>query len=342
VRLRESWCRAIEDSGFQYNFVSYGQMEQGELIRGGYRVLVLPRSTALSTAEVRAIRDFVEQGGTVIADGEPGRFDEHGRKLAAPQLADLFGGSHPTPISEKSFGRGKAIFLSASVLDYHRERVVEKGEPTRRLVASLLTGAGLHPAFTVTDDRGNSIAGVETHTFRNGAVTLVGLLNNPDLRVDELGPPDFRSNEHFAHKRSLRLSLPESLSVYDVRNGKTLGKRKEIGLELDAYEPVIYAVTAEPLPELSMSAPARIARGETVRVSIRFAGSSAAAVPVVHVDVTDPAGQAVSYYSGNLRVPQGQAAWQIPIAWNDAAGTWHVRVRDVLTGSVQSAAFEVF
>src|SRR5947209_3034171 len=37
LRLRESWCRLIEDHGLQYNFVSYRQVEQGELLRRGYR-----------------------------------------------------------------------------------------------------------------------------------------------------------------------------------------------------------------------------------------------------------------------------------------------------------------
>src|SRR5438105_11071584 len=27
--VRESWCRAIEDAGLQYNFVAYAQVEQG-------------------------------------------------------------------------------------------------------------------------------------------------------------------------------------------------------------------------------------------------------------------------------------------------------------------------
>ena len=51
MRLRESWCRLIEDTGLQYNFVSYSQVEQDELLRGGYRMLILPRSSALSAAE---------------------------------------------------------------------------------------------------------------------------------------------------------------------------------------------------------------------------------------------------------------------------------------------------
>src|SRR5207249_2011436 len=55
LRLRESWCRLIEDAGLQYNFVSYGQIEQNELLRGGYRLLILPRSSALSATEAKAI-----------------------------------------------------------------------------------------------------------------------------------------------------------------------------------------------------------------------------------------------------------------------------------------------
>ena len=342
MRLRESWCRAIEDSGLQYNFVSYGQTEKGELMRGGYRVLVLPRSSALSAAETRAVREFVAQGGTAIADGEPGTFDEHGRKLGESQLADLFGGQHTGQVTERAFGRGKAIAIEADVLDYHRERVVEKGGEIRDLVARLLRGAGVHPEFQVTDQKGGEVSGVETHTFRNGGVTLVGLLNNPDLRVDELGPPDFRSNENFAHTRSLKVKLPGTPWVYDVRHGTALGKREEIALELDPYEPALYAVSAEALPALVVSAPARVARGATGRVGIRFAGPTAAALHVLHVEVSDPAGQVLRQYSGNLRAPAGRASWAIPLAWNDAAGTWHVRVRDVLSGAVQSAAVEVY
>ena len=97
LRLRESWCQLIEDQGMQYKFISYDQLENGELLKGGYRVFVLPRSSALSKAESDAIRQFVSQGGTVIADGEPGMFNEHSRRLPVSSLADLFGGEHQNP-----------------------------------------------------------------------------------------------------------------------------------------------------------------------------------------------------------------------------------------------------
>ena len=126
LRLRESWCRLIEDADLQYNFVSYGQVEQSELLRGGYRVLILPRSSALSAAEAKAIHDFVAQGGMVIADGEPGQFDEHDRRLPQSQVADLFAGARDGKANGHVFGKGKAIYMSADVLGYSNSASSEK------------------------------------------------------------------------------------------------------------------------------------------------------------------------------------------------------------------------
>jgi hypothetical protein len=322
MRLRESWCRIVEDAGLQYNFVSYQQVEQNELLRGGYRVLILPRSSALSAAEVSAIRDFAAQGGLVLADGDPGTFDEHGRRLSEPALS--------------------GSFTKANVLGYQLDRITGKGAETRDAVARQIASAGVRPQFVVTDEHGNAVEGIETHLFRNGDVFLIGLLSNPSLRVDELGPPDFQSNDHFAVRRSLKLSLPQSMAVYDVRGGKELGRQKQLRVELDPYEPVIFAISSEPVPPLVVSAPARIARGATGHVGIRFDGITPAATHVLHVSVTDPGGHEVSYYSGNIRAPHGQAEWPLPMAYNDAAGTWSIRVKDMLSGESRTAVLEVY
>jgi hypothetical protein len=342
LRLRESWCRLIEDAGLQYNFVSYGQIEQNELLRGGYRVLILPRSSALSATEAKAIHEFVAQGGVVMADGEPGTFDEHGRRQPQSQLRDLFVIGDEGPATEHAVGKGRAIYLNAGVLAYQQQRIVGKGAETRELAARLFRSAGVRPEFTATDEQGRPVDGVETHVFRNGDVTIVGLLSNPSLRVDELGPPDFRSNEHFARRRSLKLTLPEPSSVYDVRTGKALGRQRGLRVDLDPYEPLIYAVSAEPLPAFRVATPGRMARGESANIGISFVGTTPASVHVLHVEVTDPVGRAIPCYSGNVLAPQGRALWSIPVAYSDAAGTWHVRVKDVLGGATQTIALEVF
>ena len=77
--------------GLAPRFVASRDLAGGALAALRIKVLVLPQVRALSPAEAKAISDFVAAGGTVIADGTPGIFDAHGRKMTKPLLADIFG-----------------------------------------------------------------------------------------------------------------------------------------------------------------------------------------------------------------------------------------------------------
>jgi len=324
LRLRESYCRLVEDLGLQYRFVSYSQVEQGELARGAYRVLILPDSLALSEEEAATIRDFIHRGGTVIASGEMGTFDQHSRRLARPQLNDV---------------EDRVVRIPGDVLNYHRDRLLGTEGAVLEAARKIFETAGVRPKFRVTDGREQEVVGVETHVFRNGGATIVGLLSNPQLRVDELGPPEFKSNERFEKPRKLRLAAPEESYIYDVRRGASLGKRKEVELTLDPYEPAIYAFLPVAVESVRVATSKSVPRGNTADVSFRV--DSPAADSVFHVEVTDPAGNAVAHYSGNFFGVEGRGGIEIPFAVNDNPGKWEVRVRDVLTGNNARSAIEV-
>ena len=88
-------------------------------------------------------------------------------------------------------------------------------------------------------------------------------------------------------------------------------------------------------PVLLLERPSRIARLEVdAGLQIRLADEQGQPVDrsVVHVQVFDPAGKPVRYYSGNADVFAGTARYAIPFALNDAPGQWRVRVRDVVSG----------
>jgi len=342
LRVRESYCRLIEDLGRQYSFVAYDQIEQGELRRCGYQVLILPHSSANSEAEARAMRDFVKQGGVLIADGDPGAFDEHSRRLPKPLLSDLFPGPHTEPVTIRPLGQGKAIYLNIDILNYYRNRIVGKERELLQLMAKLFAETGVQPAFAVTDPSGGHLVGVETHVFRNGGVSIVGLDTNPQKGVDETGPPEFNSNQRFEKPQTVVLTLPGEFYVYDVRSAKALGKRKELTVHLDPYEPTIFAVSAVAVPAFVVSVPARLGRGETGEIGLSFATASPAAVHVFHVDVVDPSGKIVSQYSSNLLAPNGHAAKLLPLAVNDSTGKWEIRAKDLLSGQTQVSSVEVF
>jgi hypothetical protein len=340
LRLRESWCRLIEDQGLQYNFVSYQQLEQGELLKHGYHLFVLPRSSSLSGREVAAIRDFIAQGGVVIADGEPGVFDEHSRRLPQSPLADLFGGSYDQPVTTRPFGKGEAIFLKTDTLNYHQNRLQHKEGPMHELIGNLLRSHGIHPEFAVTDENGRPVVGVETHVFTNGTVQLVTFISNPQLRVDELGPPDFHSNQRFEAPVTVKVSLPKNLYVYDVRASKALGEKRTLTITVNPYEPVILAVTPHPLPGLRISAPSEARRGALVQIGVESPRTSAA-LHVVHFDVTNPEGKRSNLYSGNVFASNGYAQKLIPLASNDVPGKWTIEVHDLLSGQKQKLSLVV-
>jgi hypothetical protein len=84
--------KLLEDCGYQYNVVTPGQVTAGALEKEKYRVLILDRTISMSDTEAAAIRRFVEQGGTVIADYLTGILDEHGKgREKGGALDDLFG-----------------------------------------------------------------------------------------------------------------------------------------------------------------------------------------------------------------------------------------------------------
>ena len=94
IAVRNGWTKVIEDLGLQYEFVGRGQIEEGKLAKGEYRLLILPQSLAVSPLEVEQIREFVNNGGVLVADYRAATMNEHGRDLRHGQLDDVFGIGH--------------------------------------------------------------------------------------------------------------------------------------------------------------------------------------------------------------------------------------------------------
>jgi hypothetical protein len=221
--------------------------------------------------------------------------------------------------------------LNTDTLNYHQDRLMNKEGPVHKLVGDLLRSNGVRPEFIISDAAEQPPVGVEMHVFRNGGVRVITLLSNPQMRVDELGPPDFRSNARFEKPVTFKLSLPSAMNVYDLRRAEPLGVKRELMVKLDPYEPTILSLAETPMAKLDVLAPAEIQRGSTARIGISCPRSSAAA-EVFHVEVMDPKGNDVPFYSENLIADHGRVVKLLPFALSDAAGAWTVRIHDMLSG----------
>jgi hypothetical protein len=323
------------------------------LQKRGYPVLILPKSSALSLPAAQAIRQFIATGGTAIADGVPGTYDAHSRKRAQSPLADLFGqpqshsflsdlfGQSSAPKARvRSYGQGKAISLQGDIKKYLQERLQGQAGPTHRLIAQLLQKNGVHPPFVVDDGAGHPVVGIDFHVFANGGVRILALQANPQLRVKELGPPDFRSNRRFKKPVTVHLHLPRPMYVYNTRTHQTLGQKRDVKLTIDAYAPTILAASNVALPKMRVSVPTHVKRGSMVTVAVQVRPAQAD-TDIFHVDVRNPQGQRVLPYSGNLIVHHGGGAKRIPLAINEATGPWTVTIHDLLSGQTVTRSLDV-
>jgi len=86
-----NWLALLWDIGLHPRPVSSQQLAGGILEQKGISALILPEAVALSEAEVKVIREFVERGGILIADLRPGCLSGHGKYLKSGALDDLFG-----------------------------------------------------------------------------------------------------------------------------------------------------------------------------------------------------------------------------------------------------------
>ena len=311
------FAHAVEHMGLQHRFVSSEQVRRGELL-GDYRVLILPHAIALGASEAAEIRGFVERGGVLIADSEPGRFDEHGRRLTKPALSDLFAGPANRSSGSFSFGRGKAIYL-ASANGRDRQNI--------QRLSRILDSAGVKPLFPVVRSDGRPAIDVETRIFSNGALTILA------LQRDYLPPsnPDTRE--------TVVLTLPRIFNVYDLRTRQLLGNTDRLELELGPVEPVVLSLSEKPIAPPAIAGPRRAHLGEIAEFQIR--SGSPAEHGIIHLDITGPDGGTIAHYSENLVLDGAVTTKVLPLAVNDKTGVWRLRAVDLPSGGTATAELQV-
>ncbi|HKO08426.1 MAG TPA: alpha-amylase family protein, partial [Alphaproteobacteria bacterium] len=332
-----AYARAIEHMGLQQRTLSPELIEAGALRSEGFRVLILPHAISLAPAEAEEIRRFVAAGGVLVADSEPGLFDQHSRRLAKPLLSEIFTHAPSGSSASFAFGSGKALHLVPD-----RDGPAERGSAGGRTafgtrLAAVIAEAGITPVFRLEGSDGKPISDVESYLFHDGRVSILALLRDAPAAEGDKGAGTVGASE----SEKILLELPHSSFVYDLRTRKQLGATTRLALGLTPYEPAILAISDDALPVPTITAPVRLALGETAELPFALSAPTPAARHVFHVEIIGPGGNLVPAYSGNLPAPGGSASMPLPLALNDAAGKWQVRVTDYPSGQTAEAEISV-
>jgi hypothetical protein len=260
-----NFTRLIEHRGLQPRFVSTEELRRGELANGDYRILMLPHTIALSSIEAREIRAFVAHGGIVVADCEPGIFDEHGRRMVKPALADVFAGPPRRATPGFVFGKGRAIYTALNG---------ERGRGSSRAVSEILEAAGGRPRFPLARTDGGPVSDVETYVFENGEATIVALLR------------DFLPSASPSSRETVVMTLPHPLNGYDLRTGRRLGHTDRLVVELGPVEPLSCRCRKSRSLRLPFSGPRNTRLGGNAEFVIR--PDEPTAVDVIHSMLSAP------------------------------------------------------
>ncbi len=369
VRLaHETWVNLTRAAGFGFRYVTDRQLEAGEL-RRGVRVLVLPFTRALSDKTVEEVKAFVEAGGTVIADLRPGDFTEHLARREKPALDELFGVNHaaqsnvePGPVKiastlggqelkveipkirvergvtlsdgkaltqvgdtpllvTREIGRGRALLLNMAVADLAAVEASDKGPEARRFLAALYRACGVSSPITVDSD--DPQVQLSTGAWRAGKLLVYGV---------QMRNFRYESGRY-------RVQIAQPMHVYDLKDGKYLGKRSEVNL------PAVRTRFLAFSPEKVTPVAAALDRKTYVpgdRVVLRMAPGKGnpEGLYAVGLRVYDPSGAEQLWARRSVVLGQPTTT-NFALGLNAAGGQWRVATRDLITGQTADLWFTV-
>jgi hypothetical protein len=337
--LLASISAALADLRIGSHFVSYEQVARGELDPRTTPCLFLWGALALSDAETAAIRRYLDGGGAVIADSEPGLYDEHCHLRASGALHDCL---PPQGAVARQVGMGKFILYRDLGPGYVKARGYTydgAAEPTSakealrvsdKLRIMLTEQAGLQASFRLCDDRGRDFdCAMTAMDYVDGRARYVACVPAGT----------------YGRTLKARLTVPAAGHLYKCRTGKYLGSiGKTATSDVNLYEATgnIFALLPYRVQRLDVTAPARATLGRPIDVRAAVvAGGGPYVRHVVVLQLRRPDGRELPENRWVVETVNGSAEPRLYLALNDPAGKWTLMARDVATGIRHATEIEV-
>ena len=317
VESPKALCKLLEDLGLQYDFVSREQMAAGRLRE--YKALILPYSRAIGEQEAQAMRRFAGAGGVLIADGEPGIMNGHGRRVDGNMLTGV-----------------SLHFVTNAVWKYAGADVRngEAGRQCRVEIAMALEAAGVRARFRIVPRDGRDLNGCEVVGFAAGDAEYLGILQGREYvrKQDENHAPV-----------PVTIELPRRAHVYSVREGEYLGHRDRIETGIAPAVAKLYALLPCKIVSVAVDGMSdQYAAGEDVTYTLDVSAEPRADIPrVFRVEIERPDGSVYREYCRNIHAAGGAARGAFRLALNDPPGRWRITARDVASGTSAERVFGV-
>ena len=347
-----SFARVLEDLGVGYRFVAPEELNTEFLKK--FKVLILPEVSAIKDSDIALIKEFLRNGGKVIADWDIASLDENCNPRAIPALNEIFG----IKTGRQVFRKVKSHTLDGISIDNAVTGVVcTTGVPAGSAVCKRGTAPlairnkntlylNFEPKYASRREAAfrkligdflklDSPAKYETqhavmHSyFTNGRNLYIGLL--PQAAFP--GWQDADKKAAAKHSISGKLKLARKSHLYDVRAGQYLGYGKIFNVKTIPGDGTLLAALPCKISDVSVTAPAQINAGVTAVISaqVKTADGSTPETSVLSMRVFNPDNQEVPEYRQVRPAPAGKFSFRFPSSLN-GKGKWKIVIRDAATG----------
>lgn len=301
--LRQSYStlqNLLEDSSLQYDYIPGPELDAGQL-KGNYSVVFLPYTLSLSKKSLRALEEFVADGGLVVADHIPGKYD------------DLFCPG-PERILAERFADNAKDWLLYDWKSYSKVRSKEKeGRDTRNAFIAMLEP--YKQSYTKLQEGG--IVNVEKIEYQmpDGGI-LIALIN------------------YQKETKDAQLFIPAGKVLYDIRNEEKLSANDVYNFTLSGGNVKIFAMLDKEINKAKIKKPRTVKTGKSFKMTLNNQKQTNA----YRVEVKDSEGMLRKEYCKTILADE---EFSFPIALNDPKGNWQITIRDAITGKISKENLKV-
>ncbi len=228
---------------------------------------------------------------------------------------------------QHTVGTGTATLLNFQLLSGKEDPA--QVDAARQLVRVLLKGSGVAPFVTATAPDGGALPRTEMRVWRNGDAHVFGLWRR--MECAWFNP---KSGTTAGAPQPAHVTLGARRYVYDLRQGKYLGNISEFETVLHWGRANFFLVLPYRIGRLKLKLSSRKpAPGELLDLTIRLkVPASSTAKHAIALELTRPDGKPARWARQVVLLKHGAATVRLPVAFNDAIGTWRLQATELFSG----------
>lgn len=246
TQRRQAWVKLLQDAGYTPQFLSSEQIERGGL--KNVKALVLCNSLVLSDIECDAIGKFIEGNETriLLGSGDLALFDAHGCQRLASEKSEalrakavaispaLISGDQVTWWTVADARQGGSSTRPSDLRDW----LPRRGGGTA--LPEVLPKSSIQDLIPPVVQVPSELA-IRTHRYRLGAASLLAFERNVVWQMGE-DLKQHGGNAALERPVSFEAKLSTPAHVYDLRTEKYVGQVDRIPVELDPWQPSLFAL----------------------------------------------------------------------------------------------------